>query len=64
MYKNLEAELSRNGLTKGELAKLLKIQPTTLSNKLNGKSELKFSEAIQIKSILKVDIPLEILFSA
>lgn len=64
MYKNLEAELSRNGLTKGELARLLNIQPTTLSNKLNGKAELKFSEAIRIKAILKVDLPLEVLFSA
>ena len=44
MYRNLEAELSRKGLTRYELAKLLNIRPTTLSNKLNGKSDIKFSE--------------------
>lgn len=64
MYRNLEAELSRKGLTKYELAKLLNIRPTTLSNKLNGKSDIKFSEAMQIKKILNVDLPLEVLFSA
>lgn len=64
MYRNLEAELSRKGLTRSELAKLMNIRATTLSNKLNGKSDIKFSEAMQIKKILNVDIPLEILFSA
>lgn len=38
MYRNLEAEMARAGITQGQLAKELGITPTTLSLKLNGKS--------------------------
>lgn len=62
MYKNLEAELARKGMKKGDLAKALNIMPSTLSNKLKGKTIITLDEAKKIKSILDVDIPLEQLF--
>lgn len=63
MFCNLNAEMARKGVTITNLAKQLGITPTTLSMKLNGKSELSLRQAFQIKRILGVDIPLETLFA-
>lgn len=63
MYKNLEAELKRRGMTKGDLARALKITATTLSNKLSGKSIITLGEALRIKSIVCVSMSLEELFA-
>lgn len=63
MYKNLEVELSRKGLTKRELAKILGIGGTTLSNKLNGKSIISLPEAMKIRNILGVAMSIEELFA-
>lgn len=62
MFCNLNAEMRRKGITGARLAQLLGMTPTTLSMKLNGKSELSLRQAAQIKEILEVDIPLEVLF--
>lgn len=64
MFCNLNAEMARKGITGAYLAEKLGISPTTLSLKLNGKSELTFRQATEIKKILKVDIPLEVLFQS
>jgi plasmid maintenance system antidote protein VapI len=64
MYKNVEAELKRAGKTKGELARFLGIRPTTLSNKLNGKSIITLTQALSIKQFIGVEMALEELFSA
>ncbi|RKJ37886.1 XRE family transcriptional regulator [bacterium 1XD42-1] len=64
MYRNLEAELVRAGLSKQELAKKIGCTPSTLSMKLNGKSPLSLAEASKIKQIVGVDISLEELFAA
>lgn len=63
MFYNLNAEMARMGITGTYLAKKLGMTATTLSLKLNGKSELSLKQAVQIKSILGVDIPLEVLFA-
>lgn len=63
MFRNLNAEMARKGITSAYLAKRLGMTPTTLSLKLNGKSELSLKQAVQIKVILGVDIPLETLFA-
>lgn len=63
MYKNVDAELKRNGMTRGELAVALNVAPSTLSFKLNGKSIITLDEAKRIKEILGVDMPLEVLFA-
>lgn len=62
MYRNLEAELVRAGITKREMAKRIGCTPATLSLKLNGKAPLYFSEAVRIKEALKIDMPLDKLF--
>ena len=62
MYRNLDAELKRRDITRGELAKKMDMSPTTMSLKLNGKSEISLKEAMQIKNIIGVDIPIEELF--
>jgi transcriptional regulator with XRE-family HTH domain len=52
LYRNLEAELKRKGITRRKLANLLGINIMTVSSKLNGKSELKFDEAKKIAAEL------------
>ena len=63
MVSKLNAEMARKGITSAYLAKELGLTPTTLSLKLNGKSEISLKQAVRIKAILGVDIPLETLFS-
>lgn len=62
MYPNLEAEMARKKVTRNDLAKKLKMTPTTLGNKLNGKTCLSLPESIEIKKILEVAIDIEELF--
>ncbi len=62
MFCNLKAEMRRKGIIGEKLARLLGMTPSTFSMKLNGKSEFSIKEATQIKAILEVDIPLEVLF--
>lgn len=63
MFKNLDAELKRSGMTRGDLAKALNLASSTMSLKLNGKAIITLSEAKKIKKILNVDMPIEELFS-
>ena len=63
MYRNLEAEMVRKGITQNRLAELLNLNSSTISLKMNGKRDFSYKEALRIKAILDVDIPLEKLFS-
>lgn len=62
MFPNVEAEKARKKITLEMLAEGLGLAVSTVSQKLNGKYPITFDEAKKIKSILDVDIPLEILF--
>ena len=62
MYPNLEDEMDRKKMTRIELAEMLGITPTTLGNKLNGKTTLSLPECLAIKKILNISIPVEELF--
>lgn len=62
MYPNVEAEIARKRTTKTKLARQMGITLGTLSLKLSGKSDITFPEAIKIKQLLKVDMPIEKLF--
>lgn len=62
MYPNVEAEIARKRTTKTELARQMGITLGTLSLKLSGKSDITFPEAMKIKNLLKVDMPIEKLF--
>lgn len=63
MYRNLEAELARKQISRKELAEKLGITATTLSFKLNGKSELSLAECVEIKRLLGTEEPIDYLFA-
>ncbi|MEG1761441.1 MAG: helix-turn-helix transcriptional regulator [Hydrogenoanaerobacterium sp.] len=63
MFRNVDAELKRNGMTRGDLARALNLNPSTMSLKLNGKALITLDEAVKVKEILKVNMPVEELFS-
>lgn len=62
MYPNLEAELKRRKIRRVDLAKSLNLALSTVVEKLSGKSDISLALALQIKKLLEVDMPLEILF--
>ena len=62
IYPNLKAELARKGWTIRMLSTVADIPLSTLTAKIYGKSELKWSEAKKIKHALGIDMPLEKLF--
>ena len=64
MYRNLEAEMARAGMTQNKLAELIGITPTTLSLKLNGKSLLSLKECTTIKKALNSNLSIDYLFNA
>lgn len=62
-YPNLEAELKRKNIRRVDLAKAMNLALSTMSEKLTGKSDISLSLAREIKTYLKVDTPLEVLFA-
>ncbi len=64
MYRNLNAELARKGIKRSDLAKELKVTPSTISQKLNGKTLITLQEAKRIKNALGVEMELETLFAS
>lgn len=63
MYKNLEAELTRKGITKLALARKLNMRYPTLVDKLNGKYRLYFDEALRIREVVCPNADLDFLFN-
>lgn len=63
MYRNLEAEMVRLGITKKDMAKKLGMRYPTLTDKLRGKYPLHFEEALKIQYEFFPDLPLDYLFS-
>lgn len=64
MYRNLEAEIARSGVTRKEIANVIGCTVGTVCQKLNGKSAFTLSEAKTIKDFLAVDISIEDLFAS
>lgn len=66
MYKNLKAELVRNDVSNGDIAKKLGVTPGTASLKVNGKAKLSLNEAFMLQDLLfeksQITIPIEELF--
>lgn len=54
MYYNLNAEMARNKKSQIDLAKVLNISVSTLSEKMNGKRDFKLKEC---KEIIKKVLP-------
>lgn len=68
MYANVRAEMTRKGLTQKDIVNELRkrgftMSVPTFSAKLNKKYDFTFSEAVAIKDILNVEMPLDELFS-
>ena len=62
-YPNLRAEMSRQGLTIGDLATALAINRDTLSRKLSRKSPISLREAFHIQSTVFPGLSIRYLFS-
>lgn len=62
MYPNLEAELRRQKIRRIDIANNLGIAMSTVSEKMMGKSEFTLRMAYDIRNLLGVDMPLEVLF--
>lgn len=56
------AEMARRDLTTDDLAKIIKINPRTVRNKLYGRTEFKWPEVIKIRDSIAPDKTLEELF--
>lgn len=62
MYKSINVEMAKNGLTKKDLARVSGIPYSSLLDKLNRRTAFTFDECIKIKRALNTSIPLEELF--
>lgn len=63
MYRNLEAELARNGITRKEIAKIIGCSTSTVSQKMSGKSSFTMPEARALQKVLGIDKPIDYLFA-
>ncbi len=63
VYPHLQAELNKQMITRTDLAQMLGVSQTTLSDWMKGRSEPRLSSAIKVKEVLGVDMPLEELFA-
>jgi DNA-binding XRE family transcriptional regulator len=62
MYRNLEAEMTRQGITRKNIATILNVRYGTVVEKLNGKYEFKLNEAFTIKKEIFPNLDFEYLF--
>lgn len=62
MYRNLEAELKRNEITREQLAQLLGVTVSTMSEKLTKPNRLKVHEAKKIRKTFFPNLTLDYLF--
>jgi len=62
MYRNLEAELAREGIHKKEIADVWDCRIATVYDKLNGKTPVKLDEAMEVKNHFFPELTIEYLF--
>jgi len=62
MYRELLGEMTKRGLTRVQLAEELGISEKSLRNKINGKTDFKWSEVKRIRDIVAPSASIEILF--
>lgn len=62
MYRNIVAEMARNGMTRAFVAKKLKISVATLRKKIAGKNDFKNSEIEILLSLFGNNVSFEYLF--
>lgn len=62
MFKNLQAELVRKGMTYLDFSNEIEMNYSTFRKKMNGKTEFNLSEMKLIKAAIGNDFTLEYLF--
>lgn len=62
MYRNLEAEMVREGISRKDLAELLEVRYATIIDKLKGKFGFTLDEAFKIRNSFFSDLSFEYLF--
>lgn len=62
MKYNLKAEMVRANITSGDIAKLLDLHVSSVSNKISGKSKFTIDEAFTIRNSFFPDCDYETLF--
>lgn len=62
MFRNLEAEMVRKGVSKKEMAALIGVSYNTIRNKINGKQKFLYDEAFKIREYFFPELSLEYLF--
>lgn len=64
IYKNLEAEMVKNGITRKDISSFLNVRYATVVQKLNGRYKFNLDEAFTIKKNFFPELSLEYLFQA
>ena len=59
MFRNLNAEMTRRGLTRRVMADKMNMAPNTLTRKLNGRADFTLTEVYKIRDILDEISPLD-----
>lgn len=62
MFRNLEAEMVRKGVSKKEMAALIGVSYNTICNKIKGKQKFFYDEAVKIREHFFPELSLEYLF--
>jgi hypothetical protein len=62
MYKNLLAEMARNGVTRAQIAEVIGKSYNHAREKINGKFEFEYGEALAIQEKLFPGVDLKYLF--
>lgn len=62
MYKELEAKIAYQGISKKQMAVAINMKYSTFLAKMSGKSKFTLDEAVCIKEYLQEDIAIEELF--
>ena len=62
MYRNLEAEMVRYGVTRNHIAKILNLRYASIIDKLSGKYSFKLDEAFKIQREFFPNLTIEYLF--
>ncbi|OPY60115.1 MAG: hypothetical protein A4E56_02896 [Pelotomaculum sp. PtaU1.Bin065] len=63
MFKNLRAEIARQGLTGKQIATAIGISPRSFSRRMSGKTQFLYKETLQMRNIFFKNLSLNYLFA-
>lgn len=62
MYRNLEAEMAREGILKKDISRCLDLRYATVIDKMKGRTQFSISEAFRLKDRFFPGLTIEYLF--